>query len=75
MSQYWATIAQRHLADGIFPDIQSMDEYSKGFYDLLRRPQYGLRFKLVSNIANQMLEHNTIQNMSCPFGDDGTGLW
>jgi hypothetical protein len=75
MSSYWATLAQRKVADGLFPNIENMGESdagAKGFYDLLRRPQYGLRYTFVKAIAAYYIENGTVENMPCPYPEK---LW
>ncbi len=75
-SLYWSTIAQRNMAAEIFPDIESMtsdDEYpARAFYDILCRPQYGLRYRFVKDIADYYVKNGNLDAIGCPYPD---GLW
>jgi hypothetical protein len=75
-SLYWSTLAQRNMADILFPEIDKMvtteDAPARAFYDLLRRPQYGLRYTFVKEIADHYIDHGNFNDLGCPYDSE---LW
>jgi len=73
VNQFWATYAQRKMANDLFPNSKTYDDVAEAFNDLLRRPEYGLRYTFVKSIAQHFVDNKgSIDNMGCPYAEE---LW